>query len=187
MTSYKMKAAAIYAAAMLITVSLTPQLQAQGGPGDEVFTSILYLWEQAPQKFSDITGDIPWKKLLGEQVNTGHGVKPFSSWYDIPEFEKESAMKVPYKDSPPSYSISAKRFFDSDAACLAYYKSMLAKLPGLLEKDGVEIRVKDDHVFYKQDTEKFNRSVYVKYYPRSVKREKVKKARVHLSVRVVFP
>lgn len=187
MTSYRMKAVAVCAAAVLITVSTAPRLQAQGGPGNDVYESILYLWEQAPKKFSDITGDRSWKKLLGEKVSTNRGLKLFSELYDIPEFEKESAMMVPYKNSTPSYSISAKRFFESDAACLAYYKAMLATLPGLLEKDGVEIREKDDHVFYKQNTEKHNRSVYVKYYPKSVKKKRTKQARVYVSVRVVFP
>ncbi len=186
MTSYKMKAAALYAVAMMITVSTAPHVQAQGGPGNEVFESLLFLWDQAPTKFREITGDLPWKKLLGGQVNTDRGLKPFTELYDLPEFEKETAMRIPFKDGPPSYSISAKRFFESDASCLAYYKAMLSKLPGLLEKDGIEVSEKDDHVFYRQKTDELNRSLYVKYYPYSEKKNRKKKARVYVSVRVVF-
>jgi hypothetical protein len=179
-----MKTAALCTSVVLLSLSFTGTLTAQAGPGKAVYESILHIWDQAPSKFSEFTGGRGWEKMLGSVVNTERGSTPFSDFCDIPEFERESAMAIPHKDSPTSYSISAKRFFTSDDACHAYYQALIAKLPGLLEKDDAKLRKKDDHISCTQQTETYRRRLYVKYYAQSS--EKNKKARVYISVSVVI-
>jgi hypothetical protein len=149
-------------------------------PGKKVFSSVMYLWKIAPEKFRPLLSEKDWERHTKRYEMTRKGIEEIVLEYDIAEFSDESARVSEIGSGPPDYVISARKEFASDAACLAYYQALLDGFGSLLAKDKVKLSKRRDHVFFKDKQPTYERKLYVKYY---VKQTGKKKPRVVLSVR----
>lgn len=183
MKSFTQKTAVLCAALFLVT-AIPEARAAASGPGDEVFASWMYLWKQAPSRFSEVLSAEQWKKAKQGFYLTSTGTKRFEELYDVPEFTQESGRMSDLKSRPPEYLISAKKEFATDAECLAYYNALVDGFAVLLESYDVKISKRDDHVFFKDRQDAFYRRLYVKYY---LQEDRGNQPRVRMSVRVEFP
>jgi len=184
MTSYTPKAAMLYAAAVLLMLTMHTRLYAAGGPGDGVYASLLTLWKEAPTRYSGLVAAEQWERWLKNTKIEDTRIGRLDIDFDIPEFERERARIVKLPNETPDFIVSAKKSFASDASCLAYYDALLEKIPVLLASDNLKISTRDDHVFYKDKQNTYYRKLYVKRY---LADDRGDEPRIVVSVRVNFP
>lgn len=152
----------------------------KSGPGKKVFSSVHYLWKIAPEKFRPLLAEEDWKRHTLRYTMKKKGFEKVVLDYDVAEFGDERARMSESKNGPPDYVVTATKHFDSDAACLAYYKALLDGFDVLLAPDKVKRSERGDHVFFKDKRKAWERKLYVKHH---VKQKGRKDARIVLSVR----
>lgn len=168
------------AAAVLVPAATIAAAPAVSGPGEKVFSSVLYLWKIAPEKFRPLLSEKDWERQMKRYEMTRKGIEEIELEYDIAEFEDERARVSEAGSGPPDYVISAKKEFTSDAACLAYFQALLDGFGARLAKEDVKVSKRRDHVFLKDKGAKYERKLYVKHY---IKQKGKKKPRIIVSVR----
>lgn len=158
------------------------------GPGESVFSSIMHLWNIAPEKFRPVIREEEWQVHKKRYKMTKSGIEDVVLDYDIAEFGDERARvsEAPAsvsKDAAPDYVITATKTFATDAACLAYYKALVDGFAARLVADKVRRSDRRDHVFFKDKQKKWERKLYVKQY---TKQKGKQKPRIVISVRVTL-
>ena len=176
------------ATVVLLLTAVALAVPPSSGPGNAVFSSILRLWNIAPDKFRPVMSEKDWEEHTKRYKMTKSGIKEVRLDYDVAEFGEVNARisEAPAsvsKDTAPDYVLSATKHFDSDAACLAYYTALVDGFAARLAADKIKRSDRRDHVFFKDKREKYERKLYVKHY---TKQKGKKKPRVIVSVRVSF-